>query len=148
MKLVFLVGNSKFRIQKSKGRQTTGRHKGNYMAVVTIHQRTLQFGVSVTRFLCQIAFTPESRIIRNQLIRAGCSVGANVVEAQHSVSKKEFLRYMSIALRSARETEYWLNILSAIEINRQDSITKILQENDEISRIIAAIILKSKRKAP
>lgn len=91
-----------------------------------------------------MAFTPESRIIRNQLMRAGCSIGANVVEAQHSVSKKEFQRYMSIALRSARETEYWISILKAIEVSSQSTIATLSKENDEISRIIAAIILKSK----
>ncbi|MDD5342720.1 MAG: four helix bundle protein [Patescibacteria group bacterium] len=114
------------------------------MAVVTIHQRTLKFSITITRFLHKIIATPKSHIIRNQLMRSGCSIGANIVEAQHSVTKKEFQRFISIALRSARETEYWLNILKELENNHQPFINNILRENDEISKIIAAIILKSK----
>ena len=77
-------------------------------------------------------------------MRSGFSIGANIVEAQHGATKKEFRRYMSIALRSARETEYWLTVLGSLSGIKHSQIKNIAMENDELSKIIATIILKSK----
>ncbi|MFA5107433.1 MAG: four helix bundle protein [Patescibacteria group bacterium] len=115
------------------------------MATVTIHQRTLKFSITLAHFLQSVTLTPESRVVRSQVMRSGCSIGANIVEAQHGATKKEFRRYMSIALRSARETEYWLTILRSLFPINYSQIENINRENNELSKIIATIILKSKR---
>ncbi|MBU0707400.1 four helix bundle protein [Patescibacteria group bacterium] len=81
------------------------------MTEVTIHNRTLQFSLEITRYLQSFATTTISSVLLNQVMRSACSIGANVVEAQNSATKKEFRRYLQISLRSARETEYWLTIL-------------------------------------
>lgn len=136
-----MARNSKCKIQKEGRRQGTEKI---FMATVTIHQRALQFSITLAHFLQSVTLTPESRAVRSQVMRSGCSIGANIVEAQHGATKKEFRRYMSIALRSARETEYWLTVLGSLSGIKHSQIKNIAMENDELSKIIATIILKSK----
>jgi four helix bundle protein len=52
---------------------------------------------------------------------------------------------MAIALKEARETSYWLRLLEASEILSKEKLTELLKESDEIKRILAAIIVSSKK---
>ena len=72
------------------------------------------------------------------------SVGANVTEAFNSSTRVEFRRYYEIALKSCNESRYWLRILKeGFEINT--SMESILQEATEISKMLAASVLKLKQ---
>ena len=114
---------------------------------VTIQDRTLVFSIEVVRLIRQLPRSVESDILRKQIIRSSTSIGANIREAQSGSSKREFLQYMQIALRSARETEYWLEILSQLELLSIEPSMKLLQENQEISRILTAILRTGKRNS-
>lgn len=113
---------------------------------VTIQDRTLEFSVSVLRVFRNTEHSAQSNVLCHQVYRSATSVGANVVEAQQSTSRKEFLRYLGIALRSSRETEYWLKLCDRIQLVDRPKIQLILQENHELSKILAAIILSTKAK--
>lgn len=111
---------------------------------VTIHDRTFHFSkliIAVTRMAIR---DDAAKVIIPQCIRSATSIGANVVEAQQAASKKEFLRYMNIALRSARETNYWLRLLKGTQ-SQQWFDNGAVQESVELARILASIILKGKR---
>lgn len=83
-----------------------------------------------------------------QLMRSAASVGANVVEAKNSSSKIEFKRFYEIALKSCNETKYWICILrDGFECN-DNELKNILKEADEISKILAASIIKLKGLKP
>ncbi len=83
-------------------------------------------------------------VVIKQVMRSATSVGANVVEAKNSSSRTEFKRYYQIALKSCNETKYWLCILQdGFEVNHEE-LTKILNEANEISKILAASIIKLK----
>jgi four helix bundle protein len=72
------------------------------------------------------------------------SVGANVVEGGSGSTKKDFLNFFYIALKSANETKYWLCLIrDTIDVNRS-KLDELLKEAEEISKIIAAIILSAK----
>ena len=109
-----------------------------------IKLRCYQFSLSVIRFLKTIKYDGLSSVIVKQLMRSASSVGANVVEARNSSSRLEFKRYYEISLKSCNESKYWICILrdgfemTGIEIN------SILKEADEISKILAASIIKLK----
>ena len=77
-----------------------------------IQERTLTFAVRVVK-LCRFLHEKGGieRILSSQLIRSGTSIGANVREAQSGQSDRDFLHKMEIALKEARETEYWLIVL-------------------------------------
>lgn len=111
---------------------------------VTIHIRTLAFGVSVLKLFRRIEHSTEGQMIQRQILRSSTSIGANVVEAQHASSKREFIRYMQIALRSTRETEYWLMLCKQVHLLPDAVLQGPLAENQELGKIIATIILKAR----
>jgi four helix bundle protein len=84
-------------------------------------------------------------VVVRQLMRSSLSIGANVVEGRNSSSKLEFKRYYEIALKSANESKYWMCLLrDAFEV-KEDDLIKLLKETNELSRILAASVLKLKR---
>lgn len=114
------------------------------MNAVTIHERTFKFSHRIVEILRLIPNQPETVILKKQLLRAATSIGANIVEAQHSSTKKEFLQYLNIVLRSARESEYWMKLLQETKMIYGDEWSQLLEECLEIAKIIAIIQLKSK----
>ena len=86
------------------------------------------------------------RIIINQLIRSLTSIGANIIEAKASNSKKDFARYFDIALKSANETKYWLYLLRDLDKADKIKIHEIINETIEISNILASSLLTMRKK--
>ncbi|NBC48328.1 MAG: four helix bundle protein [Gammaproteobacteria bacterium] len=82
------------------------------------------------------------RILANQLLRSGTSIGANIEEAQASQSKADFLSKYSIACKEARETLYWLRLLAATEVVPEHRLSDLLTECNELIAILTAIIRK------
>lgn len=108
--------------------------------------RAYQFSINVIKLASQF---PEKRIfwiISDQLLRAATSIGANIIEAQAASSKKDFIRFYEIALKSANETKYWLGLLrDATEINK-NKISSLLKEVDELAKMLGASLLTLKGK--
>jgi len=78
-------------------------------------------------------------VISKQLLRCGTSIGANVEEANAAQTKKDFVTKMAIASKEARETRYWLRLLSKSKLVQLD-FNNQLQKIDELIRIITAIV--------
>ncbi len=86
-------------------------------AAVDIQQRTFAFAVRVVRLCRHIEEKPGAgRTLSRQLLRAGTSIGANIEEAQSGTSKADFTYKVAIALKEARETDYWLRLLQAAQV--------------------------------
>ncbi|NEO91479.1 MAG: four helix bundle protein [Moorea sp. SIO3G5] len=110
-----------------------------------IQERTLNFSVRIVnlcKFLRQNGGTGYD--LSKQLIRCGTSIGANVEEAQNAESKRDFIHKMSISLKEARETNYWLKILIATEKKLEPRLLSLLNESNELISIIYAIIKNTK----
>jgi len=88
-----------------------------------------------------------SRILSRQLLKAGTSVGANYEEAQAGQSRADFISKTSISLKEARETHYWLRLLAASEIVPVAMLSDLLEESEEISKILGSIVSRSKRSS-
>ena len=73
--------------------------------------KSFRFAVRVTKLYKYLKTEKAEAILSKQLLRAGTSIGANVTEAQRAQSRADFLSKMSIALKEADETQYWLNLL-------------------------------------
>ncbi len=112
-----------------------------------IQDRTLSFAVRIVK-LCQFLEKQGgvTRVLYKQLIRSGTSIGANVREAQSAQSDRDFLHKLEIALKEARETEYWLMLLVEAELIEEQRIKLLRQESDEIIKILVAITKKIKQK--
>ena len=83
-------------------------------------------------------------VVVKQLMRSATSVGANVIEAKNSSSRLEFKRYYEIALKSCNESKYWICLLRDGFLEKDIELENILKEADEISKILAASIIKLK----
>ncbi|AFZ61063.1 four helix bundle protein [Anabaena cylindrica FACHB-243] len=111
-----------------------------------ITERTFEFAVRVVK-LCQVLEKQPgvTQTLAKQLLRSGTSIAANVEEARAGQSKADFIHKNAIALKEARETHYWLRLLIATEIISSNKLNELLQESEELKRILGAIIVKSKR---
>jgi four helix bundle protein len=78
------------------------------------------------------------------LIGSGTPVGANVEEAHGGESKKDFAHKMGIAEKEARESRYWFRIVKATLVDDAE-VDALIQEADELVRILATIIQKTRR---
>ncbi len=109
-----------------------------------IIERTFKFGVEIINIASSLPKTPAGFIIANQIIRSGTSVGANIEEAQDGLTKKEFIKSLSIALREICKTGFWLR--TAIESKNLplNKAGNILKEAEELTKILVTIIKKSK----
>ncbi|TSA28964.1 MAG: four helix bundle protein, partial [Ignavibacteriales bacterium] len=84
----------------------------NYEYGNPILEKSFRFGVRVVKFyLMRIKEEYQIKDLLRQLLRSGTSIGANVAESQEAASKKDFINKLSISLKEARETEYWLKLL-------------------------------------
>ena len=111
-----------------------------------IKERTFSFALEILRFCRGLDTKPRSlRILAQQLLRSGTSVGANVQEAQAGQSRADFISKYSIALKEAPETLYWLRLLDASGELSNGSCKALLREADEIARVIASIIVNTKK---
>lgn len=108
--------------------------------------RAFYLSIDVIKFLERLEYKQSIRIISDQLIRSISSVGANIVEAKSSSSKKEFLNYFQIALKSANEAKYWLVMLKELTPDEKEKINIFLKEINEISNIIGTSVLTMKGK--
>lgn len=108
-----------------------------------IEERTFAFALEIIKFAQSNNFRNEAlRTLRRQLLRSGTSIGANVEEAQAGQSRADFISKYAIALKESRETIYWLRLLK--EAGMYGDWEALIQEADEIARIIGAIIVNTK----
>lgn len=112
-----------------------------------IEKRTFNFSVLLLSSLRGVPQNPATNVILNQLMRSGTSIGANVTEGRASASKKDFINFHSHALKSARETIYWLRLLQTVPVSEQNLQTyaPLIQEVTEISKVIGKIIISCRK---
>lgn len=104
--------------------------------------RTFNFGVDVLKFIRQLPKDSEYNLIRFQLGKSATSVGANYEESQAGSSKADFKNKVRIALKEARESNYWLRIIHVLSESESVELNRLLQESKEIKNILAAILNK------
>jgi len=111
-----------------------------------LEERTFQFAKAVRLFLKTLPKTIANIEDSKQLIKASGSVGANYIEANESLSKKDFLMRIKISRKEAKESAYWLRLIH--ETNRlknADDAVCLIQEANELKRIFSSMIEKSKQ---
>ncbi len=114
------------------------------MKIYDIKDRSFAFSVAIVKFVTGASPRRLEHSLFDQLLRAGTSIGANIREGRASSSRKEFIRYYEIALRSANETSYWLQLMEASLDMEKPRIVQLMQESEELSKILAASIMRLK----
>jgi len=109
-------------------------------------KRLIRFSIQILKFAEKMRKERILWSIIDQLIRSATSIGANVVEAKSSSSKKDYIHYFEIALKSANETKYWLIIVKEAMPSLKKESERLLKEVTEIANILASGILTMKGK--
>ncbi|MCM8820727.1 MAG: four helix bundle protein [Candidatus Omnitrophica bacterium] len=113
---------------------------------IELKLRCYKFSLQVIALVDTLPNKRSIRVIIDQLIRAATSIGANLIEARASSSRLEFKRFYEIALKSANETKYWLGLLKDSGLGDKNKIDELLKETNEISNMLAAGVIKLKKK--
>ena len=106
-----------------------------------VQEKSFEFAVSIVKYYKTLK-TQNEFAIANQLLRAGTSIGANIEEALGGSSKKDFTNKMTIALKEARESKYWLRLIHESEIDK--NIQPLLAEANSLVNILSKIVKTSK----
>ena len=93
-----------------------------------------------------IANIEKEFILSRQLLKSGTSIGALVREAEHAQSTADFISKMSIALKEANETEYWLLLLRDSNLLEAQIAQQLISANTELISMLVATIKTSKHK--
>ena len=114
---------------------------------IDIRKRTIGFAVRVVS-LCSylLGRLGVCRVLENQLLKSGTSIGANIEEAQAGQSRADFISKNAIALKEARETHYWLRLLVAANVLPEARIAELRDEAEELMRIIGSILVNTKKR--
>jgi four helix bundle protein len=109
-----------------------------------ISHRCFYFSKEVILFIRECKYETVYRSLFDQLVRSTTSIGANVVEGKSGSSKRDWKNFYVIALKSANETKYWLCLIKETLEVPKVKIDLLIKEADEISKIIASIIISSR----
>lgn len=110
-----------------------------------IDERTYKFALRIIKLVSALPHSPIGDVLGKQVLRSGTSIGANVQEAYAAVSSREFSQKMSIALKEARETHYWLRLIKDSELVSAIRIDSLIQEALEIKLILGKTVMTSKK---
>lgn len=110
--------------------------------------RAYKFCLTVIDFLEILPRSYIYEVIGKQLLRAATSIAANIIEAQGCNSKKDFINFFHISLKSANETKFWLSLLNEKLKDQKIKLKakELLNEAIEISKMLAASLLTLKGK--
>jgi four helix bundle protein len=114
--------------------------------IYDIKKRTYLYALAIIRFLESLPKDYISQTLGRQLLRSATSVGANVIEAQGSGSRRDFTNFYSYALKSANESKFWLNLLRDSGKISFERIHTLISEANELSNIIASSIISLRGK--
>jgi four helix bundle protein len=104
------------------------------------------FALRIIRLYKYLCDERKEFVLSKQVLRSGTSIGANAKEASLAQSKKDFEAKLSIALKEAGETEYWLELLHESDYIEEKSFESINADNKEIIRILTSILKSSRSK--
>ena len=117
----------------------------NSKPVYDLEERTFQFAKAVRLFVKKLTKTIANIEDGKQLIKASGSVGANYIEANESLGKKDFLMRIRISREDAKESAYWLRLVQETnELKKADEALRLIQEANELKKIFSSILEKSK----
>ena len=111
-----------------------------------IETKTFRFAVRIVNLYKYLTAEKKEYILSKQLLRSGTSIGANVSEAQKAQTKPDFYTKMSVALKEANETFYWLRLLKETDYLTNKEFDDISADADEIVSILTAICKNTKLK--
>lgn len=110
-----------------------------------VKHKSFQFAIKVVELYKFLSSSEKEFVMSKQLLKSGTSIGANVRESEHAESKADFIHKLSIALKEANETSYWLELLKATGYLENSDYLGLKNDVNEILRLLISIIKSAKR---
>ena len=109
-----------------------------------LKDRTKKFALRIITLVESLPENKTTRVIGNQILRSGTSVGANYRAACRAKSTPDFINKLKIVEEEADETLYWLELLVEAKIVKEDRLLELMKENDELIAIFVSAIKSTK----
>ncbi|MBR4865437.1 MAG: four helix bundle protein [Clostridia bacterium] len=113
-------------------------------AVVT---KSFQFAVRIVKLCRYLQTEKKEYTLSDQLLRSGTSIGANVEEAQQGTSRADFTFKLTIALKEASESDYWLRLLRASDYLTEEEFSSVYADCKELERLLTSIVKSARSKS-
>lgn|SRR5690554_3121473 len=111
-----------------------------------LQNRSFHFSLDIISFVSKLPNKQIYWVFRDQLLRSATSIGANIIEAKASSSKREFIKFYEISLKSANETIYWLKLLKFSSLSTNIDIEELLDEAEQLANMLGSSLLTLKGK--
>jgi len=108
-----------------------------------LEERTLKFARAVIAFVRKLPKDVVNNEIIKQLVRSSGSVGANYIEANEALSRKDFLMHIKISRKEAKESRYWLNLIETDDTNMENERLVLCDEAGQLMKIFGSIVEKT-----
>ena len=112
-----------------------------------IERKSFLFSVRIVKLCRYLQEDKKEYLLSKQLMRAGTSIGANVAEAEQAQSRADFIAKLSISLKEAAETNYWIRLLYATDYLMESEYLSIIADCKELEKLLTSII-KTSRNTP
>jgi len=113
---------------------------------IRVKERTFMFALRIVKLCRFLQEEKKEYVLSKQLLKSGTAIGALVREAEHAESRADFIHKMSIALKEANETEYWIDLLYQSEIIEKNGFDSIKPDIVEILKMLTSIVKSSKKR--
>ena len=113
----------------------------------TLHDKSLSFAVRTVNFYNYLCEQKKEFVISKQILRSGTRIGANIRESKNAESNSDYVHKLSIALKEADETQYWLEVLSLSNIIEEKEYSSMNNDVKELIALLTSIIKNKKQNS-
>jgi four helix bundle protein len=115
------------------------------MKVNPLKTKSYAFALRIVKLYKYLAYETKEYVLSKQILRSGTSIGANITEGNRAQSKSDFVHKLSIALKEADETEYWLNLLRDGDFITMMQAESLLADCLELQKLLTSSIKTAKK---
>jgi four helix bundle protein len=111
-----------------------------------LKEKSYNFAIGIVKLARYLAREESEFVLSKQILRSGTAIGALIREAEFAQSRADFTNKMSIALKEANETEYWLDLLKDSECIKEEFVARLKTECKELVAMLVSTVKTSKQK--
>ena len=111
-----------------------------------VKNKSFKFAIRVVKLYQYLTENKKEYVLSKQVLRSGTSIGALIRESEHAESTADFIHKLSIALKEANETEYWLELLENSGYLEKNEFESINNDLTELLKLLTSIIKTTKSK--
>ena len=111
-----------------------------------IQEKSFAFAVRIVHLYKYLCEEKKEYVLSKQILRSGTAIGANIEESIGGQSDKDFLSKLSISYKEARETMYWIKLLSVTNYINQEQTDSLLKDVEELCKILGKIQITIKKR--